>query len=287
MDSAEGIDPEQVDWSCVRSATYRIEQTLTYEYESPISDLHQRLLISPRVAHGDQHRLSHRLTATATAAWSSSIDQFGNAVTELSVARIERSIAFSLESTVRRTAAPPMTVTAAPHAAWRQVRRLVRPDAALQAAADELHARHLEERARAEAIVAYAHDELTYTKGETDVFTTASVAYSMRRGVCQDFAHVTIALARACGLHARYVSGHLLGDGATHAWVEFVVRERDGERRVLSFDPTHRCATTLRYITVAIGRDYDDVAPTSGVFTGTAPGRLHGKQRVVLTDVAA
>lgn len=289
MQRTDAIDPTHVDWTTVRSATYRVEQTLAYEYESPIADLRQRLHISPRVSHGDQRRLTHRVWSTAEVPCRHWIDRFGNTVAELTVPRIERSIAFSLESTVRRRAVTALpTVAAMANPAWQAPRRLIRPDAPIQAAADELHARYRSERERAEAIVAFVHASLTYTKGVTDVFTTASVAFRMGHGVCQDFAHLTIALARACGLGARYVSGHLLGDGATHAWVELLVRERPERRTVLSFDPTHGCPTSLRYVTVAIGRDYDDVAPTSGVFTGASSGTLRGTQRVVLTglDVA-
>jgi transglutaminase-like putative cysteine protease len=65
------------------------------------------------------------------------------------------------------------------------------------------------------------------------------------------------------------VSGHLLGEGVPHAWVEALV---DGE--VIAYDPTHARRTRLDYITVAVGRDYADVAPTSGFFTGAATGRL-------------
>ncbi len=286
MRRTEAIDPERVDWSGVRSATYQIEQTLAYEYTSPVTDLRQRLQISPRSEHGDQRRLTHRIWSTAGVPCLSSVDRFGNTVAELTVPRIERSIAFSLESTVRRLGLPqPPTVAAVAHPAWHEPRRLIRADERIQAIADELHARHPDERERAEAVVAYAHDALTYTKGVTDVFTTASTAFRMGRGVCQDYAHVTIALARAAGLGARYVSGHLLGDGATHAWVELLVRAGTERRTVLSFDPTHGIPTSLRYVTVAIGRDYDDVAPTSGVFTGTSSGTLRGTQRVLLMDL--
>jgi transglutaminase-like putative cysteine protease len=127
---------------------------------------------------------------------------------------------------------------------------------------------------------------MIYTKGVTDVFTTAAVAFSMRRGVCQDYAHIAIALSRACGLSARYVSGHLLGEGATHAWVEFLVPAGRKHARVVSLDPTNGCATNLRYIVIAVGRDYDDVAPTSGVFIGNAPGAVDSRQSVRLTDVS-
>jgi len=107
----------------------------------------------------------------------------------------------------------------------------------------------------------------------------------MRRGVCQDYAHIAIALSRVCGLPARYVSGHLLGEGATHAWVEFLVPTGSGRRRVISLDPTNDCATNLRYIVVAVGRDYDDVAPTSGCYVGKGPGAINSRQSVRITDV--
>ena len=285
-----GIDPERVDWSAVRGATYRIDQALSYEYDSPIAHLQHRLVISPREVHGDQRRLSHRLWTSAGISCASGVDRFGNSIAELAAERIERGITFSLEATVRRN------VYTAPHTidagecrewAWRRSRRMIRPDAALQDAGSELHARHRDERERAEAVVQFAHDALTYTKGVTDVFTTASVAYSMRRGVCQDYAHVTIALARACGLQARYVSGHLIGEGATHAWVEILIPGRDARCAVYAYDPTRGRPTTLRYVTIAVGRDYEDVAPTSGAYVGTAAGKLRGTQHVTLTEIEA
>jgi transglutaminase-like putative cysteine protease len=86
-------------------------------------------------------------------------------------------------------------------------------------------------------------------------------------------------------LPARYVSGHLLGEGATHAWVEFLVPSGRDRARVVSLDPTNGCATNLRYVVVAIGRDYDDVAPTSGVFVGEASGSIDSRQSVRVTHV--
>ena len=86
-------------------------------------------------------------------------------------------------------------------------------------------------------------------------------------------------------MSARYVSGHLLGEGATHAWVEFLVADRQHGPLVLSYDPTYCKETDFRYIVVAIGRDYDDVPPTSGRFTGSSSGILSGRQAVRLLDV--
>ena len=92
---------------------------------------------------------------------------------------------------------------------------------------------------------------MSYELDVTGVRTTAADAWALRRGVCQDMAHVMIAMCRSQGIPARYVSGHLLGEGASHAWVE--VQAGDG---TLAYDPTHARETDLRYVTVAVGRDY-------------------------------
>ena len=69
------------------------------------------------------------------------------------------------------------------------------------------------------------HEAISYAHGVTSVATTAAEALAGGQGVCQDSAHVMIALCRAIGLPARYVSGHLLGEGGTHAWVEVIVAD--------------------------------------------------------------
>jgi transglutaminase-like putative cysteine protease len=79
-------------------------------------------------------------------------------------------------------------------------------------------------------------------------------------------AHVMLAMCAALDLPARYVSGHMVGDGASHAWVEVY---DDSRRQILAIDPTHDRFTDLRYITTATGRDYRDVAPTSGTYAST------------------
>jgi transglutaminase-like putative cysteine protease len=100
-------------------------------------------------------------------------------------------------------------------------------------------------------------------------------ALQARRGVCQDFAHIFLALARRLGVPARYVSGYLYhdadrvdrsGDGATHAWAEVLLPGLGWT----GFDPTNNLIAGERHIRVAIGRDYGDVPPTRGVFKGAS-----------------
>jgi transglutaminase-like putative cysteine protease len=280
------IDLAAVDWTGVIAARYRVEQTFRYEYDAPIHDLRHRLIVAPRRRHLDQQRVGHAVWSSEDGPLALAADAFGNDVASVWVPRVEREITFGLESTILRDRRFPASDARADarDPRWLDAGRLTRPDDALLDAAATIRARHADPRSRAHAIVRYVHGHMTYTKGATDVFTTASTAFRMRRGVCQDFSHIAIALARACGIAARYASGHLLGEGATHAWVEFLI-DCNGTTEVLSLDPTHRGETDFRYIVVAIGRDYDDVPPTSGVFSGKSTGTLHGRQRVAVTDV--
>ena len=110
----------------------------------------------------------------------------------------------------------------------------------------------------------------------------ASTRRSTRRsraaqGVCQDFAHIMIALVRRLGIPCRYVSGYLFhgrddrsAEGATHAWVEALLPGLGW----VGFDPTNNVLAGTRHIRVAIGRDYADVPPTRGVYKGTARDEL-------------
>ena len=120
---------------------------------------------------------------------------------------------------------------------------------------------------------------MTYQGGVTSVATTAAEALDAGHGVCQDYAHVMLALCHVLELPARYVSGHLLGQGGTHAWVEVIVPRGD-HAEAIAFDPCNGRRTDGGYVTIATGRDYRDVAPTSGRYSGASSGRLTAARRV-------
>ena len=120
------------------------------------------------------------------------------------------------------------------------------------------------------------HDRFTYDGSATTVDTTPAEAFEKRHGVCQDFAQIMIAGLRGAGLPAAYVSGYLrtvpppgqprlVGADATHAWV---VIWCGPQRGWIGFDPTNACLVGSDHIITAMGRDYADVAPIDGVFTG-------------------
>jgi transglutaminase-like putative cysteine protease len=156
--------------------------------------------------------------------------------------------------------------------------RLTAPDAAVAALTAEVGSDPA-------AMCSRVHAAFAYEYGITGVATTASEALAGGRGVCQDYAHVMLSMCRLVGIPARYVSGHLLGDGGSHAWVEVLRPGRGPEWLAEGWDPTHARRTDDRYFTVAVGRDYADVAPLSGTYDGDgATSTLTVSKRVWRTD---
>jgi transglutaminase-like putative cysteine protease len=284
------IDPATVDWRSARRASYQLRQTFRYEYPEPIHDLNHRLIVIPPERFGDQRRVRHHLSVGADGAtFENRHDRFGNIVVDVFAPRVMSAIEFTAEVTVERHASvqhrlpdgwladgyllQPSELTAADD-------RIRRVGEALSAATPwglELAAR----------INEWVNRSMTYRAGATGVRTTAAAALALGVGVCQDYAHIMLALCRVCGLPSRYVSGHLLGQGGTHAWVEVVLPTRDGTGGAIAwaFDPTNANQGGLGYVTIAVGGDYSDVAPTSGTYLAPAQGRLMTSKTVTLTEL--
>jgi transglutaminase-like putative cysteine protease len=283
------VDTDEIDWPNVRQATVLIHQTFRYDYPGPISQLRQRLMVVPPDYHGRQRLVTHKLRVSGCNLESErSYDSFGNVVLDLTLEEVDGSVEFSTWAVVE---------CEAPRDGWQnpddvgsdrrfsEPSRLTETDDALEAIAREASATGADGVALAEVVCRLVHRHFEYVVGTTTVQSPAAEAWAGGRGVCQDYAHCMIALCRAAGLPARYVSGHLLGDGGTHAWVEVLVPEADGAVRAIAFDPTHDRRAGPRYITVAVGRDYCDVAPTSGTFLGPSPGELTTHKRAAVTRV--
>jgi transglutaminase-like putative cysteine protease len=124
-------------------------------------------------------------------------------------------------------------------------------------------------------ICQWTHDALRYDNAVSGVETTASQSLTRGAGVCQDYAHLMIALCRANALPARYVSGYLIGEGRMHAWIEVLI-----ESQWRAFDPTHNREVGNECLLVAIGRDFRDCNPHQGTFRGYAKAKLESGCRV-------
>jgi transglutaminase-like putative cysteine protease len=283
--SAPVLDHRRLDLGAARRVRYVLEQKFRYEYGAPVRELRQRLVIVPPARHGNQYRLAHRLEVTGARArrqvrW----DADGNVVAWLEAERVSHAIEFRLAAVLERVSDDGPTVL--PAGALRSP-RLLRPTP-LTAADDRLRAMAAsiaEESAgdtaedTAERVCQAVSRTITYADGVTGVTTTAAEALAAGRGVCQDYAHVMLALCHVLRLPARYVSGHLLGQGGTHAWVE-VIAARGDHAEAVALDPCNGRRTDGGYVTIATGRDYADVAPTSGSYCGTSIGRLTTGRRV-------
>jgi transglutaminase-like putative cysteine protease len=267
-----------------------LRQTFRYEYPEPIRDLNHRLVVIPPERFGDQRRLRHQLSVDAAdVSFENRKDRFGNVIIDVFAPRVSDAIEFTAEVSVERHAAEPNRLPDG----WLADGYLL--EASPLTAADDRILRAAESLASsadwglplADRINDWVYQSMTYQHGVTGVRTTASEALALGSGVCQDYAHVMLAVARACGLPSRYVSGHLLGEGGSHAWVEVVLPTRDGTGDAVgsTFDPTHASRGGLNYVTIAVGSDYSDVAPTSGTYRSAASGRLFTRKRVTLTNL--
>lgn len=119
--------------------------------------------------------------------------------------------------------------------------------------------------AQAERVMKAVHSALKYVPGTTTVSTTAAQAFAMGCGVCQDYAHVMLAVLRRNHIPCRYVVGMLLGEGKSHAWVEVL-----HEGQWFAFDPTNDRRVRDEHIKLSHGRDYLDCAINRGLFRGNA-----------------
>ncbi len=127
---------------------------------------------------------------------------------------------------------------------------------------------------KAAAIMRWINSEFSYEPGTTDAKTHLEQAFELRTGVCQDFAHVMLGMCRSLGIPARYASGYihtgegndLVGAQASHAWCEVYLPDTGW----IGFDPTNAVLADDRYVKIAVGRDYEDVAPIHGSFKGNA-----------------
>jgi transglutaminase-like putative cysteine protease len=290
----QDLDWRSVDWPRTRRAVYEVHQRYAYTYTAPVSAIRQRLIMVPREHHGDQHLLEQQFTVTGAQGtvltWQE--DDYGNRVGRLRAQRVEQELVFETRYRIERQADPSVRPGLAMAREWEDglyldPTALTAPDDALLAVAARIEREAASQLQRAELAHDWAAEAITYQIGVTGVQTPAAMALHLGKGVCQDYAHMMLAVLRQLRIPARYVSGHLLGEGAPHAWVEALVADatQQGQPEVIVYDPTHHRRAGLNYITVAVGRDYADVAPTSGTFVGPAAGRLQASKQAEIVSI--
>ena len=271
---------------------FNIRHITRFIYEAAISESMMEARVQPR-SDGTQRCLRFALSTTPASRIRMYQDHDGNLVHHFNIpARLSR-LSIIADALVESQPAPPLPETLGP-GAWDRLDaataggafwELLNPSPftrsgnRLKELADELRLGRLEDPlVTLRSLTSELYSRLTYSPKSTRVDSPIDDALASRKGVCQDFAHIMIALVRQLGIPCRYVSGYLFqqGDqdlrsvqGATHAWLEAWLPELQW----VGFDPTNDLVTDHRHIRVAVGRDYADVPPTRGVFKGASAVR--------------
>jgi transglutaminase-like putative cysteine protease len=242
-----------------------LSEHIRYRYSAPVTNLHQRLKVIPPSRHGRQRRRGWRLTVegASSSRTRTGLDRFGNFTIEVAVPRVDDTVAFRLEVDVATETFDPPDLASFGAIDPRHTRLTAPSDLVAEVASSA-------DGGDVAALCAKVHGSLEYQWGVTGVRTTAAEALAGGRGVCQDYAHIMLAACHLIGLPARYVSGHLAGEGGSHAWVEVFERHpsRPDAWTPQGWDPTHNRPTDDDYLVVAVGRDYADVAPLTGSYDG-------------------
>lgn len=259
----------------------RVVHTTGYDYATPVTSSYNEARLTPRNDNRQNVILSRVETTPSTRSYRYN-DYWGTVVTAFDLHAPHTGLEVVGSSVVETD---PTTVTENP-VGWAELSgerivdrftevlehsTYVPENLKLTKLARELRAAH-EPVAAVRAAGGFVHSEMSYIPGTTGVHSSAIDAWKERSGVCQDYAHLTLLLLRGMGIPSRYVSGYLhprrnaeLGEtvqGESHAWVEVWTGSWWG------FDPTNGVDVSSQHVTVGMGRDYGDVPPLKGIYSG-------------------
>jgi transglutaminase-like putative cysteine protease len=279
---------------------YDVRQTTTYTYASKVAYAHHVLRLTPIDRAGQRVQAAALDIAPAPVGRREGRDFFGNRLTWVDLGAPHDRMVIKVAARIVVEELPEVLPDATP--AWEAVRdevfaaadigatspahflfasRQVTLDPEIRDYARESFSPGRPVLAAAVDLMRRIKQDFTYEIGATTVSTTPPMSFALRRGVCQDFAHIMISGLRGIGLPAAYVSGYLRtgntaapglqGADAMHAWVWVWCGEAAGW---FGLDPTNALIAGDDHVVVAIGRDYSDVAPIDGVVFAAGGQRL-------------
>jgi transglutaminase-like putative cysteine protease len=273
---------------------YSIRHITRFRYSSPVRESVMELRMQPR-SEGPQSLRSFQIVTNPRAQLYAYTDYLGNAVYHFNVLREHEELRLEAQAVVE-IASLPQLPDQADMLEWGRYNGFNLSDeqfdlmeqstfAIVTPALRDFIAAHDLGKPVGDPLTALKHLSATingafeYSPGITDAHSPIDVALKGKSGVCQDFAHIMIAIARSWGIPARYVSGYLhhrprsqdrSGQDATHAWIEAYLPSLGW----IGLDPTNDVVTSDRHIRAAVGRDYADVPPTRGTYKGGAESEL-------------
>lgn len=282
---------------------YAITHLTIYNYSSPINDSVMELRMQP---HTDEIQRCMRFTidVSPTTKVFHHKDYLGNLIHTFDIPATHTKLAIKTESVVELKQRKPLP-DVLPISAWDTLDqmakqrnfydmllpgRYAKPTALLESFMDELGiSRDDDPLTLLRRLNTGIYDYFDYVQHVTRVDSPIDEALSARRGVCQDFTHIMLAVLRKMGIPARYISGYLFhredhsdrsDEDATHAWVEAWLPELGW----VGFDPTNNVEVTDRHIRVSIANDYSNASPSRGVFRGDADTELGVRVKVSKLD---
>ena len=273
---------------------YSIRHLTRFEYANSVCESVMETRMHPRT-DANQRCLNFSLSVSPRCRLFAYRDHLGNNIHHFDIPSNHKTLVIIAESLVELQRLAPVS-GALESSAWRELDEIVAhgdysemllPSTFTKATpklldlAERLHVhRRGDPLTLLRELNANLYDFFEYAPQSTRVDSPIDEAISLRRGVCQDFAHTMIALVRQLGIPCRYVSGYLHHSqdatlrsfaGASHAWVDAFLPHLGW----VGFDPTNNVLAHESYIRTALGRDYADVPPTRGVYRGSTAGELH------------
>jgi transglutaminase-like putative cysteine protease len=270
---------------------YTVTHTTTYTYADAISLCHNLVHLRPRLAPRQTCEQTQLLVTPEPRTMSHGFDYFGNPISLFTIQEPHKKLEITAKHQIQIT---DDAIDKHDSSSWEQVRDGLKSDLNLLDATQFTFDSHYIRRSP--ALLEYAtpsftrgralsdavadltariHRDFKYDANATTLATPLADVLAKRRGVCQDFAHLAIGCLRSVGLAARYVSGYLqtnvpegkerlIGADASHAWLSAFCPGIGW----VDFDPTNNTMPSDRHLTIAWGRDYDDVSPIKGVILG-------------------
>jgi transglutaminase-like putative cysteine protease len=282
---------------------YKIRHHTRYRYTAPVGESVMEVRMQPR-SDDRQHCFSFELKVTPQARVNTYQDYLDNHIHFFDIPRRHGQLVLRAESLVG-LASPDelpemlemesweiLDILASAPEYWDSIAEshFVRFTPLLMGLTEEMSLdRHRDPLSLLHHINTGIYYAFRYVPDSTTVDSPIDVALESRSGVCQDYAHIMLALVRRMGIPCRYVSGYLFtrrenndqsADDASHAWVEAYLPDLGW----LGFDPTNNLIAGERHIRVAVGRDYADVPPTRGIFKGDADSKMEVGVQVTRTD---
>lgn len=279
---------------------FKIRHITRYRYEDTVRDSANQIMLYP-IRDSYQDILEHTVVITDNPMVHIHTDYFGNQVGTFTNAHPHRELIIDSQLTVVTKLHQMPEDTLPPGKQWeallplqqqmefvdflRQENFKALPE--IQAIAEAELAKNQSPFQSAQNVSEYIYTTFEYRTGITTVETTLDEIWKLKSGVCQDFAHMLLAILRLMNIPARYVSGYICpnkngmrGEGATHAWVEAYIPFYGW----LGLDPTNNCLVNDAHVRLAIGKNFSDVSPVKGTYRGTSNHTLDVTVTVVTED---